>query len=244
MVQAIFENNTTKIDSLKTSLSPYRWATYLAHGEGDPIMAIRLYHWNTQLSQSLQVYLHGWEVCLRNRLSAFLAWKYSTSEWAFNTKLLRSLPGKDEAKIREAIKRQTDLRGKGYVTTAAVVADLSAGIWVSLLSKACEIPLAMRGTPGGNLYRIFPNARNSSRDEYWSKCDRILSVRNRVAHYEPVLHLALPEIFDEMQTVLGAMCATTQEFFEVASDFPSVFGNRPKLIPAAVENAAAQCAAL
>lgn len=227
MIQAIFRDDQAQIDRFKHAISPQRFGTYLGFGEGDELMAIRLYQWNTQLSRSLHVYLHGWEICLPNKLNAFLTWKYGTSEWAFNDRCLRQIPQKDRRKVEEAIERQKQARGSGHITTASVVADLSAGVWVSMLSSACEVPFGMRGTPGGNLYRIFPNVRNVTRQDYWQKCDNILSIRNRVAHYEPVLRLNLKERHEDIQHVVGAMCATTRAFFDATCDFRSVLDARP-----------------
>ena len=234
MIQPIFENNQQNLEHFKKAISISRFGTYLMHSQQDDMMAVRLYHWNAQLSQSLYLYLHGWEICLRNKLNAFLAWKYNTQEWAFNDRCLRQFPAKDRAKVEETKLRQQQARKTKNVTTAAIVADLSAGIWVSLISAHTEVPFGMRGRPGDNLYRIFPNAKNITRKEYWSMCDDILALRNRVAHYEPVLHLDLEARFKDMQTIVGAICPTSRSFFDTACEFDKVFKARPVKAPAVV----------
>ena len=73
------------------------------------------------------------------------------------------------------------------VTTDAIVADLSAGFWGSLLTRRYDVRFTWRY----NLGRIFPNAAGLTRGAVWPICDGLLDLRNRVAHHKPIFHLPL-----------------------------------------------------
>jgi hypothetical protein len=50
------------------SLSVERFSTYNRAARGDELTAIKIYRWNSDLSQSLWFPLQAWEICLRNKL--------------------------------------------------------------------------------------------------------------------------------------------------------------------------------
>lgn len=228
MVQALFINNHNNIQEFEESLSLPRFRRYLDAAGADPVLAARLYQWNVLLSQALHVYLHGWEVGLRNRFNAFFIFKYSTLEWAFDSKFRRQLKHDDLRKIEETIRWQVDQSGNAIVTTASVVADLTAGIWVSFLSGRYENPYTMRGNPGDNLYRIFPKSSRTTRQDFYDRCDRIVKLRNRVAHYEPIFDMELRDLYDDLRYVVGGMSGIWRDFFDASCDFERIFLSDPR----------------
>lgn len=211
------------VKSMKDSLSEPRFNTYLTLAENDERYALALYQWNALLSQSLYIYIQSWEICLRNQVDGFLRWKYN-SGWPYDEKrAVRNLNGNDKNRLRETIGRQEKLRGYKPVSSDAIVADLSAGFWVSQLSASYDIPYKWRYTLG----RIFPNDASLDRRAAWEICDAALMLRNRIAHHEPILKLPLETHYRDLQRIVAAMCPGTFAFADANCTFRRVFDNRP-----------------
>ena len=188
------------VKSMKDSLSAPRFGRYLASCDGDEAQAIRLYQWNSLISQSLYVYIQCWEICLRNKLNNFLCWKYNQA-WPYDERrAVRNLKFDDQRRLRDCRLRQEASRHISPAPTNVIVADLSAGFWVSLLSSKYEIPYSWRY----NLPRIFPNDSSLDRPAAWEICDNTLTLRNRMAHHEPLYDLPLETRVS--RTSAGCVC--------------------------------------
>lgn len=219
-MQDIFGNDNNSKELIKSSLSIPRMGKYLVAADGDLTGALEIYRWNARLSQSLYIYVQTWEVCLRNKMNDFLSWKYSAG-WPYDHRFARNLNGSDRRKLQATIIRQESNRGVKPVQTSAVVADLSAGFWVSQLSY--DIPNAWRY----NIGRIFPHGRGLNSVEARAICADILGVRNRIAHHEPVFHLPLHQRRDELRRMVQAMCAATLAYAEATCTFHATFAAKP-----------------
>jgi Abi-like protein len=223
-MQAPTIDNEEKIKSFRSTVSEPRFARYLTETKGDQAAAINLYHWNTELCKSFYTSLQMWEVALRNRLNTFLCWKFN-SRWPYDSqRAIRQMTLNDRRKVEESITRQRQLRGIQSVPTDAVVADLSAGFWVSLLNKSYDVPFVWRH----NLSRIFPGEKTITRDEASRLCDGLLDLRNRVAHHEPIYHLPLTDRRNELSRLLAAMCPTTNGYVAASCTFLTIWNDPPQ----------------
>lgn len=209
--------------SMTDSLSHARFARYLASAGGDESTALELYKWNTLIAQSLYVYLQCWEITFRNRADAFLRWKYGPV-WPYDDKrALRSLTRDEQRRISETKQRQSQQRKQARVSTDAIVADLSAGFWVALLSSAYKVPYSWQH----NLWRVFPNDRNLNRETAHTLSSNILKLRNRIAHHEPIYDLALSQTYADIQRLVCAMCTDTDSFARTNCTFLTISQRRP-----------------
>ena len=222
-MQAPFLDNEETVKLFRVAISETRFARYLSTSNGEVKLAVGLYHWNTELSKSLYSSLQMWEVVLRNKLNAFLCWKY-TANWPYDEKrALRQLTSGERKKLNDAIDRQRQLRGIKHVPTDAIVADLSAGFWVSLMSKSYEVPFSWRY----NLARICPKDSTISRAEFFKLCGELLDLRNRVAHHEPVYHLPLEELRGQLDRTIGAMCSASKDYAALTCTFKATWNTNP-----------------
>jgi hypothetical protein len=222
-MQAPFSDDEEAIRRLRKTLSEARFERYIHASNRNLVRALRLYQWNAQLSQSLYIKLHVWEVALRNKLNAFLNWKFGPN-WPFdNQRALRQLTKFDRRRVQEAIERQQRRRTILAVTTDTVVADLSAGFWVALLNEGYEIPFSWRY----NLVHIFPEEPGLSVVAARLICNDLLNLRNRVAHYEPIYHLPLPQRKTELDRLLAAMCPAAHAFADSACTFDLIWKAKP-----------------
>lgn len=178
----------------------------------------------TQKSPSPYIYLQAWEICLRNKINDFLTWKYNEG-WPYeNDRAVRNLKGDDRRRLSETILRQERDRSVRPVSTAVIVADLSAGFWVSQLSANYESHYKWRY----NKARVFAHNAKLDHNEAWAICDELLTLRNRVAHHEPVFHLPLDERRKNLANIVSAMCPATSAFAEATCNFEAIWAERPK----------------
>ncbi|WP_298967635.1 hypothetical protein [uncultured Methylobacterium sp.] len=204
------------------STSHPRFSRYLSASGGDEMRAIAVYRWNTRLSQALYPTPQAWEICLRNRLSGFLSWKYGQS-WIYqDQRMLRQSTQPDRARLVEARCRQEVLRTVKQAPSSAVIADLSADFWVSLLSRHYTVPHVWRH----NLARIFPLDASLDQRAAWSICNDLL-LRNRIAHHEPIFHGPLDHRHDDLMRLIAGMCAGTHAYARSVCGFDRIWSDRP-----------------
>lgn len=223
-MQLVFGSNQPLLDDFKRSLSYPRFSRYRKAAADNDMLAVELYQWNARLSQSIYIYIQGWEVCLRNKLADFMSWKYGQS-WPYDKRrALRQLTDLDKRRIWEAIERQERSRKISPVPIPAIIADLSCGFWVSLLSSSYDVPFVWRY----NIGRIFPHDQNLDAALARSVCAPLLDLRNRVAHHEPIYHLKLHDLHEDLRRIVAAMCPATFAYCEATCTFKSVLATEPK----------------
>ncbi|WP_155263663.1 Abi family protein [Sphingomonas segetis] len=223
-MQALFESGEQSINAFVATISKPRLSKYLQESKGDLKVALLLYHWNSQLSQALYLPLQSWEIALRNKLNEFFCYKYNQN-WPYEQRARRNLNHKDLKRLTDTIARQTLQRNGAQPTTNQVVADLSAGFWVSQLGAGYAIPY---GWHGPNLkFRIFPNDHDLTRQDAADMCDGLLDLRNRVAHHEPIFHLSLEDLRADLDDVLNGLCASTSAYMKSACSFSQVWAGKP-----------------
>lgn len=222
-MQAVFSKHEQRVKALRRTLSEPRFARYLRAANGVELNAVYLYHWNCCLAQSLYFSLHIWEIALRNRMNSFLCAKYG-ADWPYNdARAVRNFTYLDRSRLRKTIDKEERERRASPVPTGVIVADLSAGFWVSQLSKSYELAYSWRK----ELYRIFPHEPTIQRPAASTICTRLLDVRNRVAHHEPIFQMDLAGIRDDLDRMLAAMCEASFAYASAACMFRSVLNAGP-----------------
>jgi len=202
------------LDALQASLSPERFATYLAAAGGNRPEALRLYTWNTALSAAFYGPLQGLEVAVRNAMHRELSARYGPA-WYDNPQagldagaLDRISAGKDELR-----------RGHYVVDPPHLVAALPFGFWVSLLGRGGRNPMP-GGTPKRDydmtlwrpaLHRAFSSARLRRADAH-SRLDYLRTFRNRIADHDSIL------------LVTGWISAETRDWIAHHSRVPGLLG--------------------
>lgn len=221
-MQVIFLEDERKIKSFIATISKARLSKYLSKCGGNEKDAILLYHWNSQLSQSLYLPLQSFEIALRNRLNEYLIYLFG-ARWPYDSRALRTLANPEIHLLQKTIDRGVRER-RSNPTTDQVVADLSIGFWVSLLAKRYHVPLKWRKNLASH---IFTRSRELSVQAAWEKCRRLRDLRNRVAHHEPVFHLKLDELRVELDEMLIALCESTHAYMSSACSFKDIWANPP-----------------
>lgn len=86
--------------------------------------------------------------------------------------------------------------------TPTIVADLSAGFWVSLLSDSYEVSLSWPV----NIGRVFPYDATLDRAAAHQISVALLDVRNRIAHHEAIYSRPLAALRTDAERLITAMC--------------------------------------
>lgn len=224
-MQPIFVEDEQKVKMFISTISKPRLTRYLKEANGNNGHALLLYHWNSLLSQCLYLHLQMWEISLRNKMNSFLCWKYGP-RWFEDARALRAFGKADNEKLSKTILRQLQNR-KSSLTVDQIVADLSAGFWVSLLSARYDVPFTWRYNLTG---RVFTHGQPIERQEASDTCGRLLDLRNRVAHHEPIFHLDLVALRTDLERILESLCSATQEYLKSTCSFEDVWASRPKMV--------------
>ena len=194
-------NNGNKMSSameaaareMERVLSPGRFSTYLRAADEDGEKAARLYAWNTAVCAAFYGPLQALEVALRNAMHERLAERYG-AEWYDNAEVC--LNDKHRGQVEEAKER---LRQTGKaVTPPHVVAALSFGFWVFLLTRNYNQRL-WRPTLRG----AFPYVEKVTRQEAFVLLIELLEFRNRIAHHEPIFASPLRKRHSDILKIIG-----------------------------------------
>jgi hypothetical protein len=162
------------------------------------------------------------EVILRNALHDQLA------AWHAN----RQRPGEwfdDPAQVLLQHRRTDIAEAKRRITLAGrplapgrMVAELTFGFWRFLLDRRCQNTL---WAPA--LRHAFPNLVPQRRVDVYNPIDRLLRVRNRIAHHEPVHYLPLEARYDDVLEILGFIDSAVQGWVAAGSRVPAVLATKP-----------------
>lgn len=228
MIVKVFAFDDALLDALVASLSPERVATYAAATGGDRVKAMRLYTWNTATSAAFYGPLQGLEVALRNAMHRELTMTYGQT-WYDNPAC-----GFDGGTLRRIEGAKDDLRRDGYaVDPPHLVAALPFGFWVALLGRGGRG--GVLGAPKRNyemtlwrpcLHKAFPHAR-VSRVQAHQPLDYLRTLRNRIAHHEPVFARHLAADYRSILTVTGWICPKTRDWISHHSRIEDIL-NIPK----------------
>lgn len=196
-------------DSIGATLSAARLGPYLARHAGDLEAAWRTYSWNIQACRAFYPLLHFAEIALRNAVHRELGSRFGRSDW-WSTAPLTAHGNRLVEQAREKAGRT-----KLSPSTDDIVATLTLGFWVSLVSSAYDRMLWVCG-----LYRAFPHYRGR-RDALHTDLRNVLELRNRVMHHEPIHRRDLAADHDTIYRLYGwlsiGLAARVRPFDQVPS---------------------------
>ncbi|MFE7765809.1 hypothetical protein [Streptomyces sp. NPDC057438] len=195
-------------------LSLPRLRRYIRAAHGDARAAERLYWWNVEASAALVGPLHCLELALRNALHSALVRHHGRPDWW------------EAAPLNERSRRLVDSASRSCgrrlrrTTPDDVVAELTLGFWVSLLSSGYDrhfwVPV---------LHSAFPHY-GGRRDDLYRDLTSLVLLRNRVMHHEPVHHRHLAADHGTLYRVLGHLSPEFAKEAQAMDRFPDVLTDR------------------
>lgn len=207
-------------------LSQPRFAVYLRAAGHDRQRALAYYEWNAEVSAAFHHDLAHLEIALRNAYDRallastgpgeyhwiFQARRYFPPQWHTAANGVRYDANKTARKnLDEAITKAT--AGGTTPGPGKVIAELSFGFWRYLSVKRHHDSLWVP-----YLHRAFRS--RVSRRTVDTPVGRLHSLRNRVAHHEPLLALNLTERHTDLLTVAGLISPELRDYIASHSTLP------------------------
>lgn len=204
--------------TLTDALSAERFDTYLNWAGGDQALAERLYTYNVQLSAALYGPLHMQEVALRNMTDRVLIQRHGPN-WFDNPAVLTTAYQTGcIAKARQVL-QQTGKTG----TRSQIIAELNFGFWSSLFGRqAHHLWQTLRS--------IF-QARGVQRGAIAQELRELRLLRNRIAHYEPIIAQPLAQRYASITTLTGWLSPSAAAWIANYSTWPALYPAVPILVP-------------
>lgn len=119
------------VAALRSSVSAERLQRYEAMARGDIAEALRLYMWNTALSEALYGTIQGLEITLRNKMHERLAARFGPRWYDVASVGLQYIQQDQVLRAKQSLQQQ----GKPP-DSPRIVAELSLGFWVGLFGTA------------------------------------------------------------------------------------------------------------
>ena len=200
---------------LERAITRERLRRYLKATSQDVAAAVALYELNADLASAVLGLLCRLEVGLRNSMHEVLTAQFQTARWYAPGGAPLTAHG--QRKVEEAIR----YAGGGYPPPGKVVAELSYGFWAGLAGRTYHnslwVPCLSRAFPAGKLSRLSIHIR----------LERILQLRNRVAHHEPVstsrraLHIGVGQSMplEELLECAGWLSAELEGWLRTSSSY-------------------------
>lgn len=213
----VFAYTPTSIAKLEASHSSERLAPYYALAGGDKELGLKLYGWNSALSQALYSPLQGLEVTLRNGISDRLRSAYGATWFELNPGPALHYPLPDMLlKVRMGLGRHGSVPDHGRV-----VAELNWGFWTGILAKRYE-----------QLWRthfrqVFQAEGPLTRAQIFQPLDDLRRLRNRIAHHEPILNRNISADYASILSLIRYICPTTASWVDDQSSVMSVLASKP-----------------
>lgn len=215
------------LGALRARISAERLSGYDRATDGDLARAVDLYQWNTAVSAAVFEDLGALEVVLRNACHERLRWWNAEQghrhPWYHHPVLApRHMQDVGVARNRVAQGKKTETEGR-------VVAELMFGFWRLLHSKTYEVSLWRPC-----LRLAYPHRTNLRRAEVYQRLDHLNTLRNRIAHHEPIhgptigsVRSDLAALYGELVDLLGWIDPVVQLWVTAHSRVPALLANRP-----------------
>jgi len=206
-------------EQVRDAISVERLRSYLQACGDELGPALDLYRWNHDIAGTLLRPLCDLEVTLRNALLRQLEQVADPEPWWKLPVLLSDIKASRDLDRAQ----QSLLRAGKAVTAGGMVAEVSFGFWVSLIGTRFDMSLWRRG-----LYRAFPHYRGPRKALHWD-LQRMLSLRNRIGHHEPIHHRHLAADRRTVHRLLGYLSSDMQQWGQDGDRFPEMLSCRPAI---------------
>ena len=232
---------------LEPAISTARLDTYRAVATDDD-HAWALYRWNIDLTAAFAPLACDVEVTLRNTIHDRLSAKFGRTDWWASPDLV--LDDTTTDMLVEVLKRHRKQLAKGTLSHGKIVADLSLGTWVVLLSRGGTSVLGRPIDYETNLWRptlrlgfaigTFTSGgrpRRPTRDDVHARASNLQRLRNRMAHHEPIFggvkpsgvnqQVPLLTVWQETVELLGWMSHELAALHQANPTVPNLLAARP-----------------
>lgn len=207
-----YSPDTTR--ALINSISQPQFQPYLDRADGDLELGLRHYVWNAALASSMHGPLHVLEITLRNAVHDRMK-RHHGASWFDLPNMLKSSEKHmvDEVRL-DLIKRN------GVSTPDKIIAELSFRFWVGIFARKYD------RLWWSTLHTIF--SPQIQRNDLHEQLDRLRTLRNRIAHHEPILQRHLMADLADIKNIAGSISIVMLDWLnwheQVTTRFGTVIG--------------------
>ena len=209
--------------AVRNALSAARMGTYEIAAAHDDIASLALYSWNAQVSATLLAPLHICEVVVRNAVSDTLEAVYG-ARWPWSVSFEHSLPAPPAG---YSPRKDLQLTRSREPTTGKVIPELKFVFWQKMFTGRHDARLW-----NSHLVRVFPGLDSTRtisdlRKEIYDELEHIRTLRNRIAHHEPIFKRNLTDDLDRIVALVEFRCKVTASWMLVNQQASALLAARP-----------------
>jgi hypothetical protein len=190
-------------DEVIATLSRHRFRTYILAAGHERERAFALHRWNAEIGASFHLPIQCFEIALRNKLADVLHRQFRR-RWFCDPSFLATLSIRSRSRIFQSQRRLAAGHG-----AAELVAGSSLGVWVALISER-HLPL--------------PSVVS---DEFRLGAGRVLYLRNRIFHHEPIFKRDLLADYGLIMKLLYQLCPATHNWIRPHCRVPALVRQKP-----------------
>lgn len=213
---SVYDYDEFAVSALIRAISEERFATYLNLADGNPARALQIYTRNIALGAAFHGPLQTFEVTLRNAVHEVMTASYGVG-WIDKAPLQHA----EHSRLDESVRLLTS-EGRSP-TPGRVIAASSFGFWIALFAKKYDATLWRAA-----LHRVF--GKNMSRSDAHQQLDRLRTLRNRIAHHEPIMQRRLSDDHERILSLLRALSVPTAAWVAHHSRVPEVLAESSRRI--------------
>jgi hypothetical protein len=213
--------------AIKDALSASRVGTYESATSAVPNLdgALALYLWNAQVSAAFMPPLHICEVVVRNAVADALQTVYG-HQWPWDPTFEQSLPNPPKGKGYNARRDLIATRMK-EATTGKVIPELKFVFWQKMFTGRFDGRLwntHMRAVlPHLDQVMTVQQLRRLIHDEL----EQLRSLRNRIAHHEPIFRRNLASDFQRAHDLIAFRCPHTAAWMQANQQATNFIAAKP-----------------
>ena len=211
---------------LERSISAPRLGRYILACQGDTKTALGLYQWNLEVSAAFFVPLQMLEVTIRNAISEAIQAAYGSS-WTHNQGFISSL--KILKKGFSPRLHLTQIAAE-FGSSDKAIAELKFIFWQKMFVAGLD---ATVWNP--HLRAVFPNLGDGTiqqiRGRIHDDLEVLRTLRNRIAHHEPIFERDLHHDLHLIDMLIGYRCQHTVNWMRRIEQVSALLARHP-LVPA------------
>ena len=214
--------------AVKNALSHPRISTYEAATTALPPVrgALELYDWNAQVSAAFLAPLHLCEVVIRNAVADAIAAVYGPL-WPWHAGFTAWLPDSGKWKMKSHLQNLASSMPAATTTTGKLIPEVNFIFWEKMFTARFDGHLWMN-----HLRTVMPNLHpawtvQQARAKINQDLFKIRSLRNRIAHHEPIFSRNLADELTTIKELIRFRCAHTAVWMDARQQVSAVLKNRP-----------------
>lgn len=180
------------------------------------------YFWNIDLCEALVPCFHALEVAFRNSIHERFTFQYGTDMWFYQPGLL------DSGQLNQVATALRDVAKNPPLLSGKLVAALSFGFWVALLSDRYQHDI-WQPNAYALFHQVFPYGSGPSCQRHLThnRLNAIRSLRNRASHHETIFHKTnLTQLHADAHEMVGWISPALHRAIVAVDKFPAVHGGR------------------